>query len=127
MMKQKNWDLNKASLYTTGILVCQCMFCQPKNALFSNNKTKRYFPENTYDEGKSERSIGNAFDGAYNHAKNRSEKIKTQALYNNPHNRQFPIYRGTDNADVNDGSTGELEGVYGKTPVLLSRFSKTAN
>jgi len=46
-----------------------------QNALFSDNKTKHYFPENTYDEGKSERSIGNAFDGAYN----RSEKIKTQA------------------------------------------------
>jgi len=88
------------------------------------NKTKSYFPGNTYDEAKSERTIGSAFDGAYNHGKNRSENIKTQALYSNPHNRQFPICRGTDDADVDDGSTGELEGVYGKMLVLLSRFSQ---
>jgi len=56
--------------------------------------------------------------------KNRSENIKTQALCSNPHNRQFPIYRGTDDADVDDGSTGELEGVYSKMPVLLSRFTQ---
>jgi len=96
---------------------------QAQNALFSNNKTKSYFPGNTYDEEKSERTIGSAFDGAYNHGKNSSENKKTQASYSNTHNRQFPKYRGTDDADVDDGSTGELEGVYGKTPVLLSRAS----
>jgi len=95
-----------------------------QNALFSNNKTKSYFPQNTYDEGKSERTIGSTFDGAFNHAKNRMDKKKTQALYSNPHNTQFPIYRGTDDPDVDDGSTGELEGIYGKTPVLLSRFTQ---
>jgi len=95
-----------------------------QNALFSNNKTKSYFPQSTYDEGKSERTIGSAFDGASNHAKNRMDKIKTQALYNNPHNTQFPIYRGTDDADVDDGSTGELEGVYSKMLVLISRFTQ---
>jgi len=91
---------------------------------FSNNKTKSYFPQNTYDEGKSERTIGSTFEGAFDHAKNRTDKKKTQALYSNPHNRQFPIYRGTDEADVDDGSTGELEGVYGKKLVLLSRFTQ---
>jgi len=61
-----------------------------QNALFSNNKTKSYFPQNTYDEGKSERTIGSAFDRAFNHAKNKMDKKKTQASYTNPHNTQFP-------------------------------------
>jgi len=95
-----------------------------QSALFSNNKTKSYFPQNTYDEGKSERTIGNAFDVAFNHAKNRLDKKQTQALYINQHNTQFPIYRGTDDPDADDGSTGELEGVYGGMLVLLSRFKQ---
>jgi len=113
-----------------GLLVCNRDTGKPmhvlpaQNALFSNNKTKIYFPQNTYDEGKSERTIGSAFEGAFNHAKNRMDKKKTQALYTNPHNTQFPIYRGTDDVDVDDGSTGELEGVYRGTPVLLSRFTQ---
>jgi len=94
-----------------------------QSALFSNNKTKSYFPQNTYDEGKSERTIGSTFDGAFNHAKNRQDKKKTQASYTNPHNTQFPIYRGNDDPDADDGSTGELEGVYSRMPVLLSRFT----
>jgi len=40
-----------------------------QNALFSNKKTKSYFPGNTYDEAKSERTIGSTFNGAYNHGK----------------------------------------------------------
>jgi len=95
-----------------------------QSALFSNNKTKSYFPQNTYDEGKSERTIGNAFDAAFNHAKNRLDKKQTQASYINQHNTQFPIYRGTDDPDADDGSTGELEGVFGGTLVLLSRFTQ---
>jgi len=95
-----------------------------QSALFSNNKTKSYFPQNTYDEGKSERTIGRAFDRAFNHAKNRTDKKNTQALYSNPHNTQFPIYRGTDDPDVDDGSSGELEGVYSRMLVLLSRFTQ---
>jgi len=76
MMIQKIWDC---------ILVCNRDTGMPmhvlpaQNALFTNNKTKLYFPGNTYDEGKSERAIGNSFDVAYNHAKNRFEKIKTKA------------------------------------------------
>jgi len=120
----KNLGLNQ------GVLVCNRdtgipMHVLPaQNALFSNNKTKKHFPQNTYDEGKSERTIGNAFDAAYIHAQNRLNKQQTQALYTNPHNRVFPIYRGSDNPDTDDGSTGELEGVYDGTPVLLSRFTK---
>jgi len=38
--------------------------------------------------------------------------------------KQFPIYRGTDSADVDDGSTGELEGVYSGMLILISRFLK---
>jgi len=51
-------------------------------------------------------------------------KIKTKASENNTHNQQFPIYRGTDNPDVDDFATGELEGVFEGKPVLLSRFEK---
>jgi len=84
-----------------GVLVCNrdtampMHFLPAQNVLFSNNKTKSYFPQNTCDEGKSERTIGSTFDGAFNHAKNRMDKKKTQASYSNPHNTQFPIYRGT--------------------------------
>jgi len=51
-------------------------------------------------------------------------KIKTQASHHNPHGKQFPTYRVTENADFEDGSAGELEGIYGKTLVLLSRFAQ---
>jgi len=61
---------------------------------------------------------------AYIHAENRLNKKQTQASYTNPHNKEFPIYRGTDDPYTEDGSTGELEGVYNGTPVLLSRFTK---
>jgi len=49
-----------------GVLVCNRDTGMPihvlpaQNALFSNNKTKSYFPQNTYDEAKSERTIGSA-------------------------------------------------------------------
>jgi len=110
-----------------GLLICNRDTGMPlqvlpaQNALFMSDP-KHYFPGNTYDEGKSEREIGKSFDGAYTHANNRLKKIKIQALHHNPHNKQFPIYRGTDNADVDDGSTGELEGVYSRTLILISRF-----
>jgi len=115
-MINKILELNKASLYATRILVCQFMFCQPKMH-FSVITKPRATSQKTPMMKQNQR-------GQYNHGKNRSENIKTQASYNNPHNRQFPIYRGTDNPDVDDGSTGELEGIYGKMPVLLSRFSQ---
>jgi len=110
-----------------GILVCNRDTGMPmhvlpaQNPLFTNKKTKHYFPENTYDEGKPEREIGKSFEGPFTHAKNRLDKIKTQALHHKPHNKQFPTYTGTENADVNDGSAGELKGIYSKT---LSRFTQ---
>jgi len=101
---------------------CMPMHVLPsQNALFIGN-TKCYFQGNTYNEGKSEREIGKSFDGACSHANNRL--IKTQALHHNPHGKQFPTYRGTENADVDDGSTGELEGVYSGMLALISRFEK---
>jgi len=78
-----------------GVLVCNMDTGMPmhvltaQNALFSN-KTKHYFPGNTYDEGKSEMEIGKSFDRAFTHAKNRLDKIKTQVLHHNPNNKQFP-------------------------------------
>jgi len=129
-LKALAYDNTKNLGLKQGVLVCNRdtgipMHVLPtQSGLFSNNKTRSYFPQNTYDEGKSERTIGSAFDGAFNHAKNRLDKKQTQASYINQHNTQFPIYRGTDDPDADDGSTGELEGIYGGMPVLLSRFTQ---
>jgi len=51
-------------------------------------------------------------------------KAQTKASETNKHNKQFPIYRGTDNPDVDDFATGELEGIFEGEPVLLSKFEK---
>jgi len=132
-LKALVYDNTKNLGLEQGVLVCNRdtgipMHVLPtQSALFSNNKTKSYFLQNTYDEGRSERTIGNAFDAAFNHAKNRLDKKQTQALYINQHNTQFPIYRGTDDPDADDGSTGELEGVYGGTPVLLYKCQLQVN
>jgi len=40
----------------------------------------------------------------------------------NPHSYQFPEYNGPDGSVI--AYTGELEGVFGDTPVLLSSFLK---
>jgi len=78
--------------------------------------------QNTYDEGKTQWGIGSSFAGAYkNYIMN---KIKTKASDQNTHNKQFPTYGGTDHTDVDDESTGELEGVFECKPVLLSRFEQ---
>jgi len=68
--------------------------------------------------------IGSSFAGAYKHKNLRMNKEKTKASHHNPHSYQFPTYKGTDIADVDDGSTGELEGVFKGRPVLLSRFKQ---
>jgi len=102
---------------------------QRKRDYYKNNQyllfrgdTKHYFPNKTYDEGRTQREITNSFTGALRHKTARLKKIKSKASYINPNNWQFPIYRGTDNPDVDDGTTGELEGVFEGKPVLLSRF-----
>jgi len=79
-LKALAYDNTKNLGLKQGVLVCNRDIGIPmhvlptQSAFFSNNKTKSYFPQNTYDEGKSERTIGNAFDGAFNHAKNRLDK-----------------------------------------------------
>ena len=92
-----------------------------QNKLFKGD-TKRYFPNNKYDAGDTERKIGSSFKGAYNHRILRTNKQKTKASLVNPHNSHFPIYKGTDNEDEDDGSTGELEGVFEGNHELISKF-----
>jgi len=75
-----------------------------------------------------EKSTGNEIGGslyaAYHHRAARLAKAETKASETNKHNKQFPIYRGTDNPDVDDFATGELQGVFKGEPVLLSKFEK---
>jgi len=51
-------------------------------------------------------------------------KAKAKASHHNMHGVQFPTYRGSEEADVDDGSTGELEGIFNGRPVLISRFQE---
>jgi len=95
----------------------------PNQFMLYKGDTKHYFPNNTYDKGKTQREIGYSFTGAYKHANSRLAKEKTKATHQNPHSFQFPIYKGTDE-DEDDGSTGELEGVFMGKLVLLSRFEQ---
>jgi len=50
--------------------------------------------------------------------------MKTKSSRHNMHGFQFPTYKGSEVEDVDDGSTGELEGVFEGKPVLLSRFEQ---
>jgi len=80
--------------------------------------TQTSFIQKATPSATSQREIGKSFEGAYTHANNWLNKIKTQALHHNPHGIQFPTYRGTEDSDVDDGSTGELEGFFDGKPVL---------
>jgi len=78
------------------------LYVLPNQYLLLRGDTKCYFPNNTYDEGRTQREIGSSFAGAY--TKNaRLKKIKSKASYINPNN---PNIQGTDNPDVDDGATG---------------------
>jgi len=126
---QPDSDTNKVRGLKNGIFVRERdtgvpLHVLPNQYLLYKGDTKRYFPNNNYDEGKTQREIGKSFDGAYDHANSRLAKEKTKATHRNPHSFQFPTYKGTDEEDENDGSTGELEGVFMGMPVLLSRFEQ---
>jgi len=95
----------------------------PHQAALFKDDTKRYFPNNTYNEGRTQRKIGKAFKGAVDYYQAKKKKELATAHFHNPVNDQFPTFRGSDNEAVDNGPTGELKGLYCKTPVLLSRFS----
>jgi len=67
-----------------------------QNLLFKNNTTNELMKKTTKDV------IGKSFEGAISHRAYRLRKERTVASIQNPHNKQFPIYRGSDNPDVND-------------------------
>jgi len=96
----------------------------PNQYLLYKGDTKHYFPKNDLSEGSASAEIGISFTGAYRHKNARLNKVKTKASVQNPNNKKFPIHRGTDDPDVDDGSTGELEGIFENKPVLLSRFEQ---
>jgi len=51
-------------------------------------------------------------------------KAKTKASHHSPHGVQFLTDWGSEDEDIDDGSTGELEGVFNGRPVLLSKFQE---
>jgi len=127
LVLQDSTDYNKVRGLKTGILVHNrdngmLMHVLPNQYLLYRGDINCYFPKNKYREEMKKKEIGNSFYGAFAYKNDRLNKAKTQASKNNQNNNKFPIYRGTDDPDVDDGSTGELEGVFEGKPVLLSRF-----
>jgi len=127
LLFQHNLDINKIRGLKNGILVRdketgQPLHVLPNQYLLYRGDAKRYFPKNDLSEGSASAEIGRSFTRAYRHA--RLNRTKTKASVQNPNNKQFPIYRGTDDPDVDDGSTGELEGIFENKPVLLPRFEQ---
>jgi len=59
---------------------------------------------------------------AYKNANTRLKGLPQKPEESNPHSYQFPEYNGPDGDVI--AYTGELEGVFGDTPVLLLSFSK---
>jgi len=72
LMLQTNADINKVKWLKNGILVHNrdtgmLLHILPNQYLLFRGDTKCYFPNNTYDEGKTQREIGSSFAGAYTH------------------------------------------------------------
>jgi len=110
-----------------GILVCnrdtgKPMHILPFSYLFFKGNTKCYFPNNSFTEESSKSNISKSFDTVYSRANTRLNKLLPKSEEFNPHSYQFPEYSGPDGDVI--AYTGELEGVFGDMPVLLSSFSK---
>jgi len=84
-------------------------------------------PNNTFDENKMQRVSGNSFTGAYSHKNARLNNTKTKASHHNPYGFQFPTFRGSEIKDVDDGSTGKLEGFLMKTCLYFYQGLRTTN
>jgi len=111
-----------------GILVCnrdtgKPMHVLPFSYLLFKGNTKHCFPNNSFTEesSKSNINISKAFDTVYSFANTRLQGPPKSEDFN-PYSYQFPNYSGPDGDVI--ASTGELEGVFGDTPVLLLSFSK---
>jgi len=97
------------------------MHVLPFSYLLFKGNTKHCFPNNSFTEESSKSNISKAFDTVYLHANTRLKKLPPK-IEVNPQSYQFPEYSGPDGKVI--AYTGELEGVFGDTPVLLSSFSK---
>jgi len=116
LASQDNTDPNKVRGLKNGILVRNrdtgmLMHVLPNQYLLFKGDTKCYFPKNDLTEKSTVNEIGGSFYAAYIHRGARLGKAETKASETNKHNKQFPIYRGTDKPNVDDFATGELEGV----------------
>jgi len=98
------------------------MHILPFSHLLFNGNTKCYFPNNNHTEAGSKSNISKAFESVYAHAKTRLQGLQPKLEEANPYAYQFPEY-GHPKGNV-IAYTGELEGVFGTTPVLLSSFAR---
>jgi len=118
-------DPNKVRGLKNGILIRnkdtgQPMHVLPNQYLLYRGETDCYFPENMETEKKMQSILGSSFVGAIKH---REAVLKGQYdpnLAYNPNPDLFPTYKGK----LDKLPTGELEGVFGGKPVLLSRFEE---
>jgi len=78
------------------------MHVLPNQYLLYRGDIKRYFPKNDLMEKSTANKIGGSLYVAYHHRAARLAKFETKTSETNKHNKQFPIYRGTDNPDVDD-------------------------
>jgi len=129
LASQDNKDPKKVRGLKTGILVRNrdtgmLMHVLPNQYLLYKGDTKRYFLNSNLTEKTTANEIGSSFYGAYINRGSRLKKVETKASETNPHNKQFPIYRGTQEPNVDDFATGEIGGVFEGEPVLLSKFEK---
>jgi len=124
---QQDADPNNVRGLERGILVCnrdtgEPMHVLPFSHLLFKGNVNRYFPNNSLTEASSKSNISKAFESVYAHANTRLQGLQPKLEEANPYSYQFPEYNGPNRNVI--AYTGELEGVFGTMPVLLSSFSK---
>jgi len=72
----------------------------PKQNLLFKGNTRLYSPNNKFAKKTTKDVIGSSFEGAVIHRAARLAKERTMASLQNQHNKQFPIYRGSDNPEM---------------------------
>jgi hypothetical protein len=115
-----------------GIFVCNMntgvpLHVLPKQNLLFKRESKCYFPNNTYDESKTERVIGSSFAGEFTHKEARLNKRKSKASHQNQHSVQFRTFRGSENEDVDDGSMPGSRGRLQWQACIVIKVSRSAD
>jgi len=95
LVSQDNMGINKVRGLKNGILVHNRdtgipLHVLPNQYLLYRGDTRRYFPNNKYQEEMTKKQIGNSFYGAFAHKNARLNRTKTKASVLNPKNKSFP-------------------------------------